>query len=240
MMVYPAIDLRGGQCVRLYQGRADQETVYSQNPIDVAMMWKKHGAQYLHIADLDGAFQGQPVHIELAARMKKAAQLPVQLGGGFRNAKWIETALQAGIDRVILGTAAIQDSDMVAQVVARFKDAIAVSIDVADDYVAVQGWKELSSVRFDDLAQRMISLGVQRLLFTDTRKDGTLSGPNVGAIRHFLDVAKVPVIVCGGIGSVDDVVTLRQLGAANLEGVVIGKALYDQRLTLEQALQAVR
>jgi len=237
MLILPAIDIRKGRCVRLYQGREDRETVYADSPLETAALWRRQGALALHVADLDGAFAGRPVNLEAAAQMKKTLKIPVQVGGGFRDIRSIEEALAAGIDKVILGTAAVYHPELVAEAVERFGGRIVVSIDVSDDYVAVAGWKELSSVRYDDLAVRMREAGVRELLFTDTRKDGTLSGPNVEGIRRFLAAAQVPVTVSGGITTVEDVATLKELEPLGLAGAVIGKALYDRRITLEDAMR---
>jgi phosphoribosylformimino-5-aminoimidazole carboxamide ribotide isomerase len=240
VLILPAIDLRNGQCVRLYQGKEHMETVYSKDPVEMAEHWASLGAKMLHVADLDGAFKGKPVNIDLVKKMKDATQLPVQMGGGFRDLDSIDQAIQAGVDRVILGTAAVYDPDLVKESVNRYGSAMAVSIDVSDDFVAVAGWKELSTVRFDDLAHRMRDIGIQHLLFTDTRKDGTLSGPNIPSIKLFLKAAQVPVTVSGGISSVDDVKTLLPLASEGLQGIVIGKALYDHKIHLEDALAAAR
>ena len=240
MLVIPAIDIRNGNCVRLYQGRADQETVYSRDPVDMAKIWVSRGATRLHVADLDGAFQGTPVNLPLVARMKKELNIPIQMGGGFRDFPSIEAAIQAGVDRVILGTAAVYNPELVATAVGKFGSAIAVSIDVSDDYVAVEGWKELSSIRFDDLAVRMRESGIEELLFTDTRKDGTLTGPNLNGIRRFLEAALLPVIVSGGISCLDDIIALKDFESRGLRGVVVGKALYDHKVTLEEALRVCR
>lgn len=238
MLVIPAIDIRRGQCVRLYQGKENQETVYWKDPVEMASIWHSRGAKILHIADLDGAFQGKPANLDKVARMKKTIPIPIQVGGGYRDMESIDAAMQAGVDKVILGTAALYNPDLVTESVSKYGGAIAVSIDVADDFVTVSGWKEVSAVRFDDLARKMRALGIRELLFTDTRKDGTLSGPNYEGIRLFLHAAEgVPVTVSGGISSVDDVLQLKELEPEGLKAVVIGKALYDRKLTLQDAMR---
>ncbi len=239
MFVIPAIDIRHGQCVRLYQGKEDQETVYWKDPVEMAGAWVKRGAKMLHVADLDGAFSGKPANLPKIETMKRLVTVPIQVGGGFRSMEAIEAALSVGVDRVILGTVAVYNPDLVAQAVAKYGDAIAVSIDVSEDFVTVSGWKEVSAVRFDALLERMIACGVRTFLYTDTRKDGTLSGPNLLGIRMFLYAAKgAPVIASGGISSLDDIVQLRDLESQGLRGVVIGKALYDHKITLQEAIQA--
>jgi len=238
VLVIPAIDIRHGRCVRLYQGKEEQETVYWKDPVEMASIWVSRGAKRLHIADLDGAFQGRPANLDKVERMRKVIEIPIQIGGGFRSIESIHAAFQAGASRVILGTAAVYNPSLVAQALESYGEAIAVSIDVSEDFVAVAGWKELSTMRFDDLVVRMKSLGVKHLLFTDTRKDGTLSGPNLQAIQLFLKAAAgTSVTVSGGISSVDDVIALREYEAQGLNAVIIGKALYDNKLTLEEALK---
>lgn len=238
MLVIPAIDIRRGQCVRLYQGKENQETVYWKDPVEMASIWHSRGAKMLHIADLDGAFQGKPANLDLVARMKKRLPIPIQLGGGLRSMASIDAAMQTGVDRIILGTAAVYNPDLVVEAVDKYGPAIAVSIDVSDDYVMVSGWKEVSAIRFDDLARRMRDTGVEHLLFTDTRKDGTLTGPNLAGIQLFLLAAEgTPVTVSGGISSADDVAQLRGFESLGLQAVVIGKALYDRKLTLQDAMQ---
>jgi phosphoribosylformimino-5-aminoimidazole carboxamide ribotide isomerase len=238
MLILPAIDLRGGNCVRLVQGRAEDETVYSTDPVEIALQWKNQGARILHVADLDGAFTGRPVNLQLAAKMMEATGLPVQIGGGYRDLPSIEQAIHLGMTRVILGTAAVNDKTLLVEAVRRFGKAIAVSIDAAGDYAAVSGWTHVSSIRFEELAAQMVQLGVQQLLFTDTRKDGTLTGPNLAAIRLFLAHAKAPLIVSGGMSKVEDVAVLRPLEKEGLSGVVIGKALYDGKIDLAEAIRA--
>jgi phosphoribosylformimino-5-aminoimidazole carboxamide ribotide isomerase len=238
MLVIPAIDIRQGRCVRLYQGKEDQETVYAKDPVEMAVVWEKRGARRLHIADLDGAFQGRPANLDKVERMRKAVKIPIQIGGGFRSMESIQSAFKSGADRVILGTAAVYNPALVSSALEQYGDAISVSIDVADDFVAVSGWKELSTMTFDTLARRMIAVGVKHLLFTDTRKDGTLSGPNIPGIRLFLNAAQgVPVTVSGGISTIDDVAHLREFAAQGLASIIVGKALYDRKLILEEAMK---
>lgn len=239
MLIIPAIDIRHGQCVRLVQGKEDRETVYSKDPVEMAEHWYSLGAKMLHVVDLDGAFQGKPVNLDLVAKIKARIPIPVELGGGIRTLDSIEKALATGVDRVILGTAAVYDSDLVKESVQRHKEKIAVSIDMTNDFVAVSGWKEVSTVKSDDLAKRMRDFGVRTLLFTDTSKDGMLSGPNIKAVEQFLKAAKLPVIVSGGISSVEDVKSLLPLESQGVAGVVIGKALYDRKISLEDVLAAV-
>lgn len=238
MLVIPAIDIRHGQCVRLYQGKADQETVYWKDPVEMASIWVSRGAKRIHIADLDGAFQGKPGNLDKLERIRKLIKVPIQIGGGIRSMESIHAAFKAGADRVILGTAAVYNPSLVSEALESYGDAIAVSIDVCEDFVAVSGWKEISTMKFDALAERMTRLGVKSLLFTDTRKDGTMTGPNIDGIRLFLQAASgIPVTASGGISSIDDIVALRELEHLGLTSVIVGKALYDHRINLLEAMK---
>ena len=238
MLVIPAIDIRHGQCVRLYQGKADQETVYWKDPVEMASIWVSRGAKRIHIADLDGAFQGKPGNLDKLERMRKLIKVPIQIGGGIRSMESIHAAFKAGADRVILGTAAVYNPSLVSEALESYGDTIAVSIDVCEDFVAVSGWKEISTMKFDALAGRMTRLGVKSLLFTDTRKDGTMTGPNIDGIRLFLQAASgIPVTASGGISSIDDIVALRELEHLGLTSVIVGKALYDHRINLLEAMK---
>ena len=238
MLVIPAIDIRHGQCVRLYQGKADQETVYWKDPVEMASIWVSRGAKRIHIADLDGAFQGKPGNLDKLERIRKLIKVPIQIGGGIRSIESIHAAFKAGADRVILGTAAVYNPSLVSEALESYGDTIAVSIDVCEDFVAVSGWKEISTMKFDALAGRMTRLGVKSLLFTDTRKDGTMTGPNIDGIRLFLQAASgIPVTASGGISSIDDIVALRELEHLGLTSVIVGKALYDHRINLLEAMK---
>lgn len=237
MLIIPAVDIRGGNCVRLYQGKLEQETVYSRDPVFVANLWKAKGARRLHVADLDGAFTGVPQNLELTLRIAQECGIPIQAGGGFRDIKTIRKALKGGVDRVILGTVAVYNPDLVRQAVEELGSHIAVSIDVTDDKVAIAGWKDITVLHYEDLIARMTRLGVAELLFTDTRRDGTLAGPNVEAIQRFLSSVKVPVIASGGISSLDDIRALKNLEPSGLSGVIIGKALYTETVSLEEAIK---
>jgi phosphoribosylformimino-5-aminoimidazole carboxamide ribotide isomerase len=237
MLILPAIDIRRGNCVRLFQGKAENETVYSSDPIEMALLWQSKGASMLHIVDLDGAFEGKPVNLNLIGLMRKQIQIPIEVGGGFRDITSIHQAFEKGADRVILGTVAIQNPQLVSECVRKYGPQVTVSIDVTGQFAAVHGWKDVSAVTFADLAQKMRDLGVAELLFTDTRRDGTLQGPDLKVTRAFLEAARVPVILSGGITSVEDIVNLKEMESHGLKGVVIGKALYDKKIQLEDALR---
>lgn len=237
MIILPAIDIRHGNCVRLYQGQADQETIYSEDLLQVARTWKAKGAQMLHIVDLDGAFQGHPVNLGMIGMIRQEVRIPIEVGGGFRSIESIRQAMAMGIEKVMLGTSAIKNPELVSAAVKEFGSRISVSIDVSGSYATAAGWKEVSAIPFGELAAKMRSMGVQELLFTDTRRDGTLLGPDIPTVRRFLEAAQVPVTISGGITTLEDIYNLKQLEPVGLHAVVIGKALYDKKVQLEDVLK---
>ena len=241
MIVYPAIDIRGGKCVRLTEGRFDRETVYADDPVAVAKTWQEQGAAWLHVVDLDGARAGFPVNREIIGRICRAVAIPVQAGGGIRTAADIETLLTAGVSRVILGSAAVRQPDLVADACAKWGERIAVGIDAKGGRVAVDGWERESDLAAEELARRMTAAGVARIVYTDISRDGTLSGVNAANAAAFARKAGVDVIVAGGVAGVADIVSLKEAAGADgagIEGVIIGKALYSGLLTLAEAIRA--
>jgi phosphoribosylformimino-5-aminoimidazole carboxamide ribotide isomerase len=235
-LIFPAIDLKDGKVVRLQQGRADAATVYSDDPAAVAKRWEDEGARYLHVVDLDGAFEGEPRNWDGVRAILRAVQIPIQLGGGLRRRSQVEEALQMGVTRVVLGTKACDSPDFVDALVHDFHTRIIVGIDARDGLVAVKGWTEKTKLTATEFAQQVTRLGVQNIIFTDVSTDGMLAGPNYGAITSMCGAVTCNVIASGGVGELDDVVRLQQLASElpNLVGVVIGKALYDGRIDLKQ------
>lgn len=237
MTIYPAIDIKGGRCVRLTQGRADQETVYAENPADVAKEFKRVGSPWVHVVDLDGAFAGEPQNLA-AVQAIAALGLKVQLGGGLRTRASVERALGFGVSRVVIGTRAAESEPFVGELVQAFGDKIAVGIDAKNGKVAVKGWVATAELTAIALAQRMDSLGVRTLIHTDIGTDGMLTGPNFAAQEAMLAAGKFNVIASGGVSRREDVVQLTQLARryANLDGVIVGKALYEKRVDLPDLL----
>lgn len=235
MEVIPAIDLRGGCCVRLYQGDYAQETVFSADPVGVARHWEALGASRIHVVDLDGAARGEPVNTAVIAAIAQAVAIPIQVGGGLRTMEAIEHMLALGARRVILGTAAVENEALVAEACRRQGEAIVVGVDARDGMVAVRGWREGFVIRAEALVERMASLGVRRIIYTDIARDGTLGGPNFEATAALVRQSKVPIIVSGGIASLDD---LRRLAQIGVEGAVVGRALYTGAIDLREALTA--
>jgi phosphoribosylformimino-5-aminoimidazole carboxamide ribotide isomerase len=234
--IIPAIDLRGGRCVRLYQGDFNQETVFSDDPLDTALKWQSQGAPRLHIVDLDGAASGEIGNMPLIQDIARAMLIPVQVGGGVRNIETVEALLKAGVERVILGTAAVEDPGLVAEACRRFRDSIIVGIDARDGVVATHGWVKETSETAVKLAGAMAQLGVRRFIYTDIWRDGTLTEPNFSAITEVIDAVKLPVVAAGGISVISHLKMLAKLGA---EGAIIGRALYIGAINLKQALAEI-
>lgn len=238
MTIYPAIDIKGGRCVRLTQGRADQETVYAENPADVAEQFKRAGATWVHVVDLDGAFAGESKNLSVV-RAIAGLGLKVELGGGLRNRLAVERALGIGASRVVIGTKAAESDAFVSELVKVFGDRIAVGIDAKNGQVAVKGWVDTTGVTALDMARRMDGLGVRTLIYTDISTDGMLTGPNIPAQEAMLQAVKCRVIASGGISQQADVGSIQALAKryANLDGVIIGKAIYEKRVDLTEALK---
>jgi phosphoribosylformimino-5-aminoimidazole carboxamide ribotide isomerase len=235
-LVYPAIDLKGGKVVRLQQGRADAVTVYSGDPAAVARRWEGEGARYLHVVDLDGAFDGEPRNWDSVKAILKAIQIPVQLGGGMRTRAQIEDAMKMGVTRVVVGTKACESPELVRTLATDFGAHVAVGIDARDGFVAVNGWVERTELSAIDFARQIDQLGVKHIIFTDIATDGTLTGPNYTALRSVCAAVKCFVIASGGVSDLNDVRQLESMTkkCPNLTGVIIGKALYDGRIDLKQ------
>ncbi len=237
MEIIPAIDIKDGHCVRLYQGDFQQVTVYDADPVAVAQRWISEGAQRLHLVDLDGARTGMPIHTDIIRAIVRSAGVPVQLGGGLRNIEAIERALELGVQRVILGTAAVRDPDLIAYLVQQFGDAIAVAIDARNGMATTAGWTETAAISAVDLLERMATLGVRRIIYTDISRDGTLSEPNVAATGALVRPGGPAIIASGGISAIDH---LRRLAAVGVEGAIVGRALYTGDLSLREAFAALQ
>jgi phosphoribosylformimino-5-aminoimidazole carboxamide ribotide isomerase len=234
VILFPAIDIKNGKCVRLTQGDYNKETIYSTSPADMAKKWVTKGAEYLHIVDLDGAKTGASANKDVISRITGSVTIPVQIGGGIRSMQTVESYMQAGVSRVIIGTAAINDRDFLTQAVSTYKEKIAVSIDARNGNVATNGWTETSEVKAVDLVKELETLGVETIIYTDILKDGMLKGPNFEELRTINDATSVNVIASGGVTTIDDI---RKLKSGKLYGVIIGKALYDGTLSFEEALE---
>jgi len=241
MTIYPAIDIKAGRCVRLTQGRADAETVYAEDPAEVAAAFRAAGAEWVHVVDLDGAFAGEPQNLDAVARIA-AVGLRVQLGGGLRTRAGVDRAFELGVARVVIGTRAAESEPFVGGLVADFGGRIAVGIDARNGRVAVKGWVDTTAVSALDLARRMDGLGVGTVIHTDVGTDGMLAGPNFAAQEAMLAAVGCRVIASGGVGTREDVARLAglALARANLDGVIVGKALYEKRVGLADLITLAR
>jgi phosphoribosylformimino-5-aminoimidazole carboxamide ribotide isomerase len=239
MQIIPAIDLLDGQCVRLHQGDYDQVTRFSDDPVAQALAWQHQGAERLHLVDLDGARTGEPVNDRVVRAITSALAIPVQLGGGVRSVDRAEALLAYGLDRLILGTVALEQPDLVRQLATRHPGRIVVGIDARDGLVATRGWLESSAVAATSLAASFEGSGVAALITTDIATDGTLAGPNLGFLRAMAQASSIPVIASGGVGDLADLLSLLSLAPLGVEGVIVGRALYDGRVDLAEALQAI-
>ena len=236
MEVIPAIDLCGGRCVRLHQGDFERETVFSDDPLAMARRWQEQGGPRLHLVDLDGAATGESAHLEIISSIVAALDVPVQVGGGIRSAATARAWLDAGVERVVIGTAAVRDPGMVEAVCREHgSERVVVSVDARDGMVALQGWTEASEVSVLELAQRMAGLGVARLLYTDIARDGMLTGPDVTTNAQLVRETGMAVLASGGVSSVEDI---RRLAPTGVEGVIVGRALYTGAVSLPDAVAA--
>ncbi len=234
MEIIPAIDLRNGKCVRLFQGDYQRETVFNDDPLKVARQWQAMGAQRLHIVDLDGARAGVSVNFKIVETISRNVRMSVQLGGGIRDPGTISQVMQAGVKRVILGTIAVENPDLVKSACQKYTDSIIMSIDARDGVVSTRGWLKSTGLKAVDLAKEMAALGVRRFIYTDIQRDGTLSGPNYAALSELMEAVKLPVIAAGGVSSLENLTALKQIGA---EGAIIGQALYTGNIDLKEALK---
>jgi phosphoribosylformimino-5-aminoimidazole carboxamide ribotide isomerase len=239
MEILPAIDLLGGKCVRLYQGDYDQSQVYHEDPVAVAQQWQAQGASRLHLVDLDGAKTGEPINLTAIAAIVNALAIPVQVGGGLRNRERVKQLLDLGVGRVILGTIAVENPDLVEQLCVEFPGQIVVGIDARQGKVATRGWLETSTVEAGELAQRMEKIGAAAIIYTDIHRDGTMTGPNIDALRELAQLLTIPVIASGGVSKLRDLLSLLSLEAHGVKGVIVGKALYTGDIQLEEAIRAV-
>ena len=239
MDVIPAIDLLEGRCVRLFQGDYAQSQVFNDNPVEVAKQWEAEGATRLHLVDLDGAKEGKPENWEAISAIAKAVDLPIQVGGGLRDADRVSALFDLGVQYAILGTAAVENPELVGQLSAQFPGRIIVGIDARDGKVATKGWLETSEVMAMDLAKRMGEQGAAAIVYTDIKRDGTMKGPNLQALRELAEAIETPVIASGGVSSVSDLMSLLGLVPAGVSGVIVGKALYTGDVSLKQAIRAV-
>lgn len=236
MIIYPAIDIRGGRCVRLTEGRFDAETVFADDPAEMALKWAGLGAEFLHLVDLDGALAGEGKNVPVIQRILKSVSIPVQLGGGIRNLETIEKLLELGVTRLILGSAAVKNPELVAEACKKYPGHIAVGIDAKNGEVAIEGWGQGSGVAATELAKKMAGFGVETIIYTDISRDGMLSGVNVEATAALARACGVPIIASGGVASLDDIRRVKAVEGDGVQGCIIGKAIYTGAVDLKEAL----
>ena len=238
MEIIPANDIRDGKCVRLLQGRYDEETIYGDDPVEMALRWEAEGGTRLHVVDLDGARAGRPANLEIIARIASALKIPVQMGGGLRERDDIERVLQAGVSRCIVGTKAAREPQWAQQIFAEFGDQIILGLDARDGFVSTSGWEESTQLPAVLFAQTMQSFGCARIIFTDIARDGTLAGPNAIALREIAEAVDIPVIASGGVHKSTDIRILKNI--PNVVGAIVGKALYEGTATMAQLLAVAK
>lgn len=236
-IIFPAIDLKGGKCVRLKQGRADDETVYGDNPVEQAKAWVEQGARFLHVVDLDGAFEGHPVHTDVVLQIAQAIDIPIEIGGGLRTSEHIRTYLAGGVNRIILGTKACENADELKPLVDEFGEGIVIGIDAKNGWVQVKGWTETTSLSAIDLARQMEAIGVRTIIYTDTARDGMMQGVNLEAFAELCDAVSCSVVASGGVTCEDDIKNLKALNRKNLVGAIVGKALYEGAVSIDSLQQ---
>jgi phosphoribosylformimino-5-aminoimidazole carboxamide ribotide isomerase len=239
MNVIPAIDILEGRCVRLYQGDYAQSQTFNEDPVATALEWVAQGAAWLHLVDLDGAKVGQPVNQAIVAEIVRATNISIQVGGGLRDRDSVANLLSLGVDRAILGTVAVEQPDLVRDLCQAFPGQIVVGIDAREGRVATRGWQETSEVLATDLAQQMAEFGVAAIIYTDIHRDGTLSGPNLEALRQLAGAIDLPIIASGGVSSITDLLSLSALEPQGVSGAIVGRALYTGDVSLKEALRAV-
>ncbi len=240
MIIIPAIDLKDGRCVRLSQGRMDQETIYSENPIEMAKHWESKGAERLHVVDLNGAVTGKPFHRSLIEEMVRSLHIPVEIGGGIRDLTTIENYIHSGAEWVILGTAAIRNRHLLTEACHQFPGKVILGIDAKGGKVAVEGWKEVASMEAIELARQFEGIGLSTIIFTDIERDGMGTGLNFESTRNLSRSTSIPVIASGGVSRIEDIEHLLELERDGVIGVIVGRALYTGSIDLEEAIRIVK
>jgi len=240
MIIIPAVDISSGKCVRLRQGKKGDIKEYSDNPLEMAMNWEKEGAELLHLIDLDRAIDGSTQNTNIIEDIVKILKIPVELGGGLRTMDDIEWALSIGIEKVIIGTSVVENRKFVEEALKEFgSKKMIVGIDARNGYTAIKGWKEITKVRAIELAVEMEEIGIMRIIYTDIKRDGMLTGPNIEEIRKIIESTNLNIVASGGISSINDIKNLKSLNQPRLEGIIVGKALYEKKFSLREAMALI-
>jgi len=238
MIIFPAIDIKGGKCVRLLKGDFANLTQYNKSPLDQANVFANFGFKYLHLIDLDGALEGKLSNKNIIQNIAKINNTKIQVGGGIRSLEQIDELLNLGVDKVILGTKAIEDLNFLKNACEKFKKKIALSIDVRNGFIALSGWKKQTTILASDFIKKVDSLDISRIIYTDIDRDGTKSGPNIEGTIKFSNLTKIPVVVSGGISSLQDVTNIKEKKSEKIEGIIVGKAIYDKSIDLKELSKA--
>ena len=234
MIIFPAIDIKGGKCVRLLKGSFDDITKYNKSPLDQAQEFSDLGFNNIHIIDLDGAQKENPINEKLIKEISKIKNIKIQVGGGVRSLERIKKLLDFGIDRVILGTAALESVDFLKMACEKFSNKIALSIDVRDGFIALSGWKKQTDILATDFIKKINKINISRIIYTDINKDGTKSGSSIKETINFSNLIKIPTVISGGVSSIDEVITIKKNNSPNIEGVIVGKAIYDGNIDIKK------
>jgi phosphoribosylformimino-5-aminoimidazole carboxamide ribotide isomerase len=240
MILLPAVDIKSGRCVRLIQGKKEKETVYSEHPSFMAKKCEEMGAEYLHLVDLDGAFDGTPKNFKTIKEIVSSVGIPVELGGGIRSLPIIDDYLSVGIDRLVLGTAAFEDPVFLEEACRNFPGKIVLGMDARDGYIAVKGWTEVTAKRVKDIVKEFENMGIRAIIYTDIAKDGMMSGPNIRAIKDLARFTRIPIIASGGVSTLRNIEEIIGLKEETIEGIIIGKALYEGNIDFKEALAIVK
>lgn len=240
MLILPAIDLRGGNCVRLVKGDFKQETIYSEHPEEIALRWEGEGAEFLHVVDLDGALAGEPQNMDAIKRILQAVTIPVEVGGGIRSMESIDRLLSIGVSRVILGSVAVHKEELVQEACSAYGNRIVVGIDAKKGIVATDGWEKSGGISAVELAKKLDAFGLETIIYTDISRDGTLSGVNVTETAHLARASGIKVIASGGVKSISDIEELKKRECDGIIGVIVGKSIYEGTLSLTEAIAASR
>ena len=240
MLILPAIDLRGGNCVRLVKGDFKQETIYSEHPEEIALRWEEGGAEFLHVVDLDGALAGEPQNMDAIKRILQAVKIPVEVGGGIRSMESIDRLISIGVSRVILGSVAVHKEELVREACSAYGNRIVVGIDAKNGIVATDGWEKSASISAVELAKKLGAFGLETIIYTDISRDGTLSGVNVTETAHLARASGIKVIASGGVKSISDIEELKKRECDGIIGVIVGKSIYEGTLSLTEAIAASR
>ena len=239
MIIFPAIDIKDGKCVRLIKGDFDQMTSYDNSPIDQAKKYFQNGFNNIHIVDLDGALQGKSVNSNIVKEIVKNVKLKIQIGGGVRTIEDINSWIETGVDKIVMGTAAVEDIDLLKVACSKFKNKIAVALDVKDGFITLSGWKKHTNISALDFMKKIKNLGVSRIIYTDVNKDGTKKGPNLKDTVEISNKANIPLVISGGVSSIEDIKKIKSLNNSNIEGVIVGKSIYDGDIKISDLAELI-